>query len=147
MAQYCRGWQIFKTRSIPFGIRKETQIAKDKFAQELLDLWESRNLRGSVYVVYLYTIPVGFLLVEYNSLDTQTIRGLWVEERYRGEGLGRFLMETLFEETDPAGVTTKVSITDGAQKFYEKFGFEIGERRTDFPDQVRATRYVQLLKF
>ena len=56
-------------------------------------------------------------------------------------------METLFEETDPAGVTTKVSITDGAQKFYEKFGFEIGERRTDFPDQVRATRYVQLLKF
>lgn len=97
--------------------------------------------------MYLYTIPVGFLLVEYNSLDTQTIRGLWVEERYRGEGLGRFLMETLFEETDPAGVTTKVSITDGAQKFYEKFGFEIGERRTDFPDQVRATRYVQLLKF
>lgn len=56
-------------------------------------------------------------------------------------------MESLFEETDPAGVTTKVSITDGAQGFYEKFGFEIGERRTDFPDQVRAVRTVDLLKY
>lgn len=56
-------------------------------------------------------------------------------------------MEALFEETDPAGVLTKVNVTDGAQKFYEKFGFKIGERRTDFPDQFRAVREVDLLKY
>lgn len=101
-------------------------------------------MKGDVYTAYLYTIPVGFLLVQYNAPNLQTIRGLWVEEKYRKQGIGKFLMEALFEETDKAGVETKVSITEGAQEFYRKFGFEIGERREDFPDQVRATRRVQL---
>lgn len=101
-------------------------------------------MKGWVYVCYEYTVPIGFLLVEYNSCNLQTIRGLWVSESARGRGFGRFLVEALFEETDPAGVETRVNITEGAQEFYRKFGFEIGERREDFPDQFRAVRRVQV---
>ena len=129
---------------IPLGLQREIKISKDKFAKELVDLWETREMKGDVYTAYLYTIPIGFLLVQYNAPNLQTIRGLWVEEKYRKQGVGRFLMEALFEETDKAGVETKVNITEGAQEFYKKFGFEIGERREDFPDQIRATRRVQV---
>lgn len=146
MVRYSRGWQIFKMRSVPSTLRREIAFCADKFATELLDLWESREMKGWVYVAYEYTIPTGFLLVEYNTCNLQTIRGLWVKQSFRGQGLGRFLMEALFEETDKAGVETKVNITEGAEKFYQKFGFEIGERREDFPDQIRATRKVSLLK-
>lgn len=99
-------------------------------------------MEGRVYTAWLYTIPVGFLLVENNSSKVQTIRGLWVSSDFRNLGIGKKLMTWLIQES--AGVETRVSVTDGAQEFYKKFGFEIGERREDFPDQFRAVRKVRI---
>ena len=37
---------------------------EDEFAQELIELWKEKKRRGQAYVAYLYSIPVGFCLVE-----------------------------------------------------------------------------------
>ncbi len=66
MEQSYREYQIYKTQLIPFTFKS----IEDEFAQELLDLWNSRNMKGSVYTAYLYSLPVGFILLQDTSRDT-----------------------------------------------------------------------------
>lgn len=128
MVQYYKEFQICKTRSLPLGL----STIKDPFARELLDLWRLRKLEGSVYTAYLYTLPVGFILLQNNSENRKTIRGTWIDAKFRGQGLGEVLMKAVQKEYEHEPVDILVNITKGAEGFYEKYGFKIVGYREDF---------------
>lgn len=89
-------------------------------------------MEGFVYVAYLYTIPVGFILLQNNSEKLKTIRGTWIDAQFRGRGLGEALMKLVQNEYEHEPVDILVNITKGAEGFYEKYGFKIVGYREDF---------------
>lgn len=92
-------------------------------------------MEGYCLVSYLYTIPTGFLLLEVG--EKTTIRGLWVNPIFRKQGIGESLVqESINLCTDSV---LHVNANESAVGFYEKLGFQRGERREDFPDQIRMT--------
>lgn len=121
-------------RSIPTSLKEEVI---DDFAREILDLWEARHMYGHILTAYVQEkVPAGFILVEYNSPDTYTIRGTWVSEVFRNQGVGTKLMEMLLYAVKDSPVRVWVNITPGAEKFYEKFGFKLVGRRSDFNQTI-----------
>ena len=87
-------------------------------------------MKGSVYTAYLYSLPVGFILLQDTSRKLKTIRGTWINERFRRQGLGEALLKLVQSECEHESVDILVNITKGAEGFYEKNGFEIvGQRR------------------
>ena len=124
--------RTFSTQSVPFRVRNTVSLLKDGFAQELLDLWDSRDMRGMTYTGYVYSKPVGFVLLENNSAELRTIRGFWIREDFRGKGIGSSLLEQVLRDYEHLPVDIKVNITPGAERFYEQHGFEIVGYRDDF---------------
>lgn len=92
-------------------------------------------MKGTIYTAWLYTIPVGFILLE-DSVKTgpnlKTIRGTWVDPDYRGMGVGEKLLKKILNEYEHRPVDILVNITKGAEGFYEKYGFKIVGHRDDF---------------
>lgn len=108
---------------------------EDEFAQELIELWKDKKRRGQAYVAYLYSIPVGFCLVEQEGIGkSPTIRGMYVQEKFRGREIGSLLLKSVILDYEKRGIW--VNITDGAQKFYFRFGFEIILERKDLPAEA-----------
>ena len=82
--------------------------------------------------MYLYSLPVGFILLQDNSERLRTIRGTWIDENFRGRGLGEKLLKEILDEYEHQLVDIVVNITKGAEGFYEKYGFKIVGHRDDF---------------
>ena len=87
-------------------------------------------MRGVVWVACLYTMPVGFILVQENSLYLCTIRGTWVHSDFRGKGIGEVLLKSVLENNSDVDII--VNVTKGAEGFYEKYGFVKVGHRDDF---------------
>ena len=64
--------------------------------------------------------------------QVKTIRGTWINERFRRQGLGEALLKLVQSECEHESVDILVNITKGAEGFYEKNGFEIVGHRDDF---------------
>lgn len=124
--------KLSRTQLIPLSLQN-SQL--DNFARELIDLWKARQMRGYCLVSYLYSVPVGFLLLEIG--EKTTIRGLWVDPTFRKQGIG----ESLVQESIKLCTSSilHVNANGPAVGFYEKLGFQRGNRRKDFPDQIRMT--------
>lgn len=83
---------------------------------------------------------MGYLLLETAGSEC-TIRGFFVDERYRGRGIGARLLERCLEFTEiTERYNVYVNISEGAEKAYERCGFQILGTRKDFPDQKLAYR-------
>ena len=96
-------------------------------------------MQGFCYTVYLYTMPLGFLLLE--NADRATIRGLWVSSTFRGYGVGSMMLEAA--KADMLKSMLFVNANETAMEFYEKHGFEKIARREDFPNQYKMIYYDQ----
>ncbi len=71
-------------------------------------------------------------LLQDTSRKLKTIRGTWINERFRRQGLGEALLKLVQSECEHESVDILVNITKGAEGFYEKNGFEIVGHRDDF---------------
>lgn len=71
-------------------------------------------------------------MLEDNSENLKTIRGFWVDEHFRGRGIGTFLLNYVLREFEHEPVDIKVNITPGAEKIYTDRGFKIIGHRDDF---------------
>ena len=93
-------------------------------------------MTGSIYTAYLYTLPVGFILVQ-KSKEDWTIRGTFVSEWVRGKGVGGLLLDqTIGDFRKSRKECFWVNISEGAESFYLKHGFQLLAKRKDFPDQI-----------
>lgn len=82
----------------------------------------------------------GYLLLE-TAGDTVTIRGLYICEGFRRQGIGNRLLSKCIQYVEQTGRKHMyVNITEGAERFYQKYGFTILGVRKDFPDQSIAYR-------
>ena len=63
------------------------------------------------------------------------IQTLWVHADWRGQGLGRELLETAEQEARARGcmVILIASYSFQAPEFYQKYGYELAWRLADFP--------------
>lgn len=120
------------------NIPKLVEEIEDDFSKELIKLWKDRKMQGFVWVAWKVCVPVGYILLEGQGADC-TIRGFFVDSRYRGEGIGTQLLHRVMEDIKAEDrVSVIVNITEGAEKFYEREGFTVLGRRKDFPDQKIA---------
>ncbi|MCD8511232.1 MAG: GNAT family N-acetyltransferase [Bacillus sp. (in: Bacteria)] len=66
---------------------------------------------------------IGFARVITDQATFSWILDVFIEEDYRGEGLGQWLLECLLEHPSVKGTNLALATKD-AHDFYEKFGFE-----------------------
>ena len=59
---------------------------------------------------------------------------MYVQEKFRGREIGSLLLKSVILDYGKRGIW--VNITDGAQKFYFRFGFEIILERKDLPAEA-----------
>lgn len=124
------------TLRIPKAIRD----IEDPFSKELIDLWDSRKLKGLVFSEYDEEGIVSYILLEDRG-EVATIRGFFTVPRSRGKGYGTQLLQTVCDLCDSFGKKTiVVNITKGAQNPYIRTGFVPLGKRKDFPNQVLAYR-------
>lgn len=113
----------------------KTEDFLEKEAKGLLDLWESRKKTGVFFTYEKDNIPVGFLILEIGK-KCNTIRGLYVKEAHRKQGIGEMLIRAAIGLSGETFLW--VNITKGAEKLYTKLNFTVLGERRDFPDQVVA---------
>lgn len=65
---------------------------------------------------------VGFARIITDFVTTFYLMDVIVEEVYRGQGLGKMLMDTIMEDV---GDLYGILHTDSAQRFYEAYGFVV----------------------
>lgn len=132
------------TQSLVHNLIPETARAiQDPFSQDLIYLWDARYMKGKVFTVETYEEPVeclGYLLLQESKKDW-TIRGFFVQDQYRGHGIGDGLLTCVDDFiSESKKKVCYVNITRGAEGSYLRHGFEILGPRVDFPDQVKAKK-------
>jgi len=82
------------------------------------------------------TEPQGHLTWEMRDHDTAEITNIVVNPSYRGEGIGRRLMDRFIDEMSKARVYYVYVFSEldnqGAHKFYERCGFTLWGSTPDF---------------
>jgi len=100
----------------------------DSFWKELLD-----NNDNKFFVASYKKKAVGVIRVTYNDIDepekTAILGGLYVNEAYRGKGIGKALMLRAIERIEKDKNTTHITLyvkpsQDEAIKLYEKLDFK-----------------------
>ena len=67
---------------------------------------------------------IGFARVLTDYARFANIHDVFIVEKYRGEGLGYWLMETILSHPQLQGMKKWYLATRDAHKFYKKFGFK-----------------------
>lgn len=116
-----KGLEICRKSLVDLEVRAFAQ--KAPFSLELMNLWNDRKLRGVIYLLKDKTGAFAILFLEKKDMHASTIRGLFVQEDHRRQGYGEYLIRLATHEHGDRGVI--VNITQGAEKVYQKQGFEI----------------------
>ena len=67
---------------------------------------------------------VGFARLVTDKATFAYLADVYVENDYRGKGLGKFLMNFIMNHTDVKKIRTWLLFTKDAQELYKKFGWE-----------------------
>ena len=62
---------------------------------------------------------------------------VFVHEDYRGQGVGKWLVETVFNYPDLKNVRRWMLATDDAHEFYARFGFKMMDGTSKWMDWIR----------
>src|SRR6187431_891236 len=85
----------------------------------------TRSIEGSVcFGVYEGENQVGFARVVTDKATFGYLADVFVDEKYRGRGLSKWLMSTIMSDPELQGFRTWMLGTRDAHELYKKFGFE-----------------------
>jgi GNAT superfamily N-acetyltransferase len=87
---------------------------------------------------------VGFARVVTDYCLFAYLFDVFVDEKYRGKGLGKFLVETVMEHPELLNVNWTLRTTD-AQGLYENFGFQPAENPERILEKKRSPLQVEPL--
>lgn len=125
------------------SIPEHTRMTADPFSEDLVYLWDVRRMKGKIIVDEL-EIPGkvcrGYILLQESKKDW-TIRGFFVDQQCRNQGIGSALLDKVDEIVSKSkNKICYVNITEGAESIYIRHGFQILGPRSDFPTQVKAKK-------
>jgi amino-acid N-acetyltransferase len=66
------------------------------------------------------------------------LRSVAVAKRFRGQGYGRILVESVVGNAKAHGVKTLYLLTDDAASYFERFGFQVVDRK-DIDEAVKGS--------
>jgi len=121
---------------------------------------DKSSYSSNAFLMYKNNEPIGFITYYYDeSADVYCVSGVYVDRKYRGQGYGTFLYETVMTMVNPKGVTmtrdsmTSPDATDVWEKFdnrkdvkKERINFEgMTHKREDLPNGFMGdeTEYVE----
>lgn len=111
----------------------------DQLAQQSWSQNEPRDLlRRSIESVHAYGLyapdgsPAGFLSVLSDGVYNARLSNLFVIPAHRGQGVGRWMMSTLLNESQLCNVRNWQLITDDMHPLYRRFGFRLAEKSDVF---------------
>jgi GNAT superfamily N-acetyltransferase len=83
-----------------------------------------RAIEGSLaFGVYRGSSQIGFARVVTDRATFAYIADVFIEEVYRGQGLGQWLIAVMMEHPDLQGLRRWMLVTRDAHELYRKFGF------------------------
>jgi GNAT superfamily N-acetyltransferase len=84
-----------------------------------------KSIEGSVcFGVFENKQQIGFARVITDSATFGYLADVFIDENYRGQGLGKWLMETIMAYSNFQGLRGWMLRTKDAHSLYEKYGFE-----------------------
>ena len=102
--------------------------------------------RGGLWLAVHDDVGVGCVALRPLDADTAEVKRMFVDEGWRGRGVGRVLMETLVAGARQRGYRTlRLGTLDDmkvAQRLYESLGFRPIERYR--PDELVDTRFYEM---
>lgn len=118
------GYYISKDKKAITVERAETLLRQSEWAKDR----KKEDIRKSMENSICYGLfdskdeIVGFARIITDYTTTFYLMDVIIDERYRGQGLGKMLMDEIMKDV---GYLYGILHTDSAQKFYEKYGFVI----------------------
>lgn len=94
-----------------------------------LDIIRASIDNSICYGVYEDNMQVGFGRVVTDNATMFYVCDVFIDERYRGQGLGKRLMETIFLDDRLQGLHG-ILVTQDAHGLYERYGFVLDKERT-----------------
>jgi GNAT superfamily N-acetyltransferase len=83
-----------------------------------------RAVEGSLpFGVYRGSTQIGFARVITDRATFAYLADVFIDEAYRGQGLGAWLMAAILEHPDLQGLRRWMLVTRDAHELYRKFGF------------------------
>lgn len=119
--------------------------------KETLKEW--RNT-GSVYNIFCNEEVIGFFYVRYGGQNVAWLKNLYIVEKYRGKGIGKYAMTKLDEIMTEKGIVSifvdVIPRNISAMKFYRECGFDhlnMIQLRKNYDKRLDKKDEVQILGF
>ncbi len=127
--------QIFETRQNQFIISDDPKRLDMNAAYDMLSrsYWAAARPReknelgfqnSHVFGVYNGTKQIGVARVITDYSIFAYLCDVFIEDEYRGQGLGKWLIETILEHPNLKEVRRWLLVTDDASTLYARYGFE-----------------------
>lgn len=100
-------------------------LSNSYWAKDIPEEVVQRSINGSVcFGVYDGNRQVGFARVVTDKATFGYLADVFIDEIYRGQGLGKWLMETILANPELQGFRSWQLATKDAHALYAKFGFK-----------------------
>lgn len=101
------------------GLFKQTYWAKDRDKQVIL-----KSVENSLcFSLFHKAKQIGFARVVTDYCDFAYLADVIIDEKYRGIGIGTYLLKYVIEEMELLEIRRVCLMTRDAQEFYKRFGF------------------------
>jgi GNAT superfamily N-acetyltransferase len=107
-----------------FGYLKTAYWSTDRSFAEVRTAWEHSSPVFGVYSLEEGGALVGCCRVVTDTRTFAWLADVYLDERFRGNGIGKFMVRCVLEHPDLARVRQFLLATSGAHGLYHKFGWE-----------------------
>ena len=143
----CREWLQWHWKNYPADWpTKGNPMEPEKFQTILEDLPNLHERpRGGIFIASLNSQPVGCVMYHEASAGISEFNRMFVSEDGRGHGVGRRLLERMFEQMIEDGyqkvVFSSATFLTNAKSMYQAAGFVEVPHPEGFPDEWRNYVY------
>jgi GNAT superfamily N-acetyltransferase len=143
----CREWLEWHWKVFPGdGPRENNPLDPEAFQSVIDDLPQIHaRPRGGILLAEVNDRPAGCVMYHELEPDVAEVKRLFVNEAGRGHGLGRLLMEQMFEQMIEDGYRTvmfsSAKFLTHARSLYESVGFRDIPHPESFPDHLHSFVY------
>lgn len=127
----------------PYGVSRDEVIRE--FHSDTADTLAEKfcSVEARLFLARWSDVPAGNIAFNVFDDTAVEIHRFYVDEQFRGKGIGKALMRTLMSEVDKGPRRTVLLHTTPYMKdaisVYEAFGFRTCDRFRETPDRLRST--------